>query len=113
MTRRAEVIAAIALWAVLALLAVTVAVAKSPAPVVEPHIVATSQPAAEVCFPAKLWSAANPEDRPCTTVRRPAEDGSGDLILGTVGADAATCAIPNPYEERGRFVIHCHRVPNR
>lgn len=83
--------------------------------VVAPHIVATSQVGAEVCYPAKAWDTgtANPEDRPCTTVMRPYEDGSGDLILGTVGGDAAVCTIPNVFEERGHFAIKCHRVPNR
>lgn len=77
------------------------------------RIVATSQAGAEVCFPAKSWDAPNAEDRPCTTVYRPYEDGSGELILGSVGADAATCTIPNVYEERGHFAIQCHRVRNR
>lgn len=75
-------------------------------------MVATESPGAEVCFPAAAWSA-HFEDRPCDVIERPREDGSGFLTLGTLGADAATCVIPNPYEERGRFVIHCHRVPNR
>lgn len=75
-------------------------------------VTATQAPAAEICFPAGEWSA-RAEDRPCDLVSRPQEDGSGDLILGTVGADAADCTIPNPYEERGHFVVHCHRVPNR
>jgi len=80
-------------------------------------VVATEQSATEICFPARLWggpgSTASPEDRPCITVNRPQEDGSGALTLGTVGADAAVCTIPNPYEERQRFTIRCHRVPNR
>jgi hypothetical protein len=75
-------------------------------------ITATESAGAEVCFPARAWSAYS-EDRPCDLIERPREDGSGFLYLGTLGADAATCVIPNPYEKRGRFVIHCHRVPNR
>jgi hypothetical protein len=75
-------------------------------------ITATESQGAEVCFPRALWSAYL-EDDPCDLIERPREDGSGFLYLGTLGADAATCVIPNPYEERGRFVIHCHRVPNR
>jgi hypothetical protein len=75
-------------------------------------VVATEAPGAEVCFPARLWSAYA-EDRPCDLLQRPAEDGSGFLYLGTLGADAAVCVIPSPYEERGRFAIPCHRVANR
>jgi hypothetical protein len=67
---------------------------------------------AEVCFPRESWDA-NIEDLPCDILNEPQEDGSGMLILGTLGSDAAECLIPNPYEERGQFVIHCHRVPNR
>jgi hypothetical protein len=75
-------------------------------------ITATEAPGAEICFPARLWSAW-PEDQPCDLLERPTEDGSSTLYLGTRGADAATCVIPNPYEQRGRFSVSCHRVPNR
>lgn len=75
-------------------------------------IVATQHSGTEVCFPARLWSAWW-EDDPCITTQRPQEDGSSTLYLGTVGADAAVCTIPNPFEERGRFTLRCHRVPNR
>jgi len=71
--------------------------------------VATEQSAAQVCFPASAWSGDDTE-RPCTTATRPQEDGSGALLLGTVGADRARCVIPNAAEESGRFVIHCKRV---
>jgi hypothetical protein len=73
---------------------------------------ATEAPAVEVCFPAADWSARE-EDRPCDLLKRPQEDGSGRLTLGTLGADAAVCIIPNPWEERGRFAIRCRRLPNR
>lgn len=77
--------------------------------------VATEAEGIEVCFPARSWNTgtASYEDRPCDLLRRPQEDGSGRLYLGTIGADAAVCVIPNPYEERGRFAVRCHRVPNR
>jgi hypothetical protein len=99
--------------ALVAKVAVLVAVlAPAGAAVASTPMAATESPGAEVCFPAASWSARS-EDRPCDVIGRPMEDGSGSLTLGTLGADAATCVIPNPYEERGRFVIHCRRVPNR
>lgn len=73
---------------------------------------ATEQHAVEICFPTNSWGDGA-EDRPCDVLQRPAEDGSGYLTLGTLGADAAICTIPNPYEERGRFAIQCRRVPSR
>jgi hypothetical protein len=73
---------------------------------------ATEHPAAEICFPKAAWSAIA-EDRPCYLIERPQEDGSGSLRLGTVGADAAVCAIPNVQEEQGHFAVQCHRVRNR
>jgi hypothetical protein len=80
-------------------------------------VTTTEHRAAEICFPAASWggpgSTASAEDRPCDVIGRPQEDGSGSLRLGTVGADAAVCTIPNPYEERGRFAVRCHRVPDR
>lgn len=79
-------------------------------------IAATEAPGVEICFPVSDWSTAygaSAEDRPCDLLGRPQEDGSSSLILGTIGADAAVCVIPNPYEERGRFTIQCHRVANR
>jgi hypothetical protein len=76
-------------------------------------VTATESPAAEICFPARLWSSsASAEDRPCDLIGRPQEDGSGLLTLGTIGADAAVCVIPNVYEERGHFSVRCHRVAN-
>lgn len=97
----------------------TVAHAQSYVPS-KPHssgIVATTEaPGVEVCFPVSDWSVAygaSAEDRPCDLLYRPQEDGSSRLILGTLGADAAVCTIPNPYEERGHFTISCRRVPNR
>jgi hypothetical protein len=86
-------------------------VAVSPGHVIQP-VFATQARAVEVCFPARFWNA-RAEDRPCDMIGRPAEDGSGYLYLGTLGADAAVCSIPNPYEERGRFSVKCHRLPNR
>jgi hypothetical protein len=77
---------------------------------------ATEAPGVEICFPSADWSTAygaSAEDRPCDLLGRPQEDGSSRLYLGTVGADAAVCTIPNPYEERGHFTIQCRRVPNR
>jgi hypothetical protein len=79
-------------------------------------VTATESDAAEVCFPRADWSTAygaSAEDRPCYTISRPQEDTSGRLLLGTLGADAATCVIPNVFEERGHFAIHCHRLPDR
>jgi hypothetical protein len=77
-------------------------------------VTATEHVATEICFPVADWNGtASPEDRPCDTLYRPFEDGSSQLLLGTIGADAATCVVPNVFEERGRFVIHCHRLPNR
>lgn len=69
-------------------------------------------PGAEICFPVADWSAYS-EDRPCDLLSRPQEDGSGRLVLGTLGADAAVCVLPNPAEERGKFGAKCNRVPNR
>lgn len=75
------------------------------------YVTATERPYAEVCFPRRAWSA-RAQDRPCDIIERPAEDGSGRLWLGTRGADAAECHLPNPWEARGRFVVHCHRLPD-
>jgi hypothetical protein len=86
--------------------------APTTAPVASTPVTATESPAAEICFPQKSWDARQ-EDDPCDLIGRPEEDGSGFLYLGTIGADAATCIIPNVFEERGRFSIACHRVPNR
>lgn len=69
-------------------------------------------PGAEICFRAADWNA-NPENRPCDIVGRPYEDGSGRLYLGTAGADAAYCNVPNVHEERGHFGVSCRRVANR
>lgn len=77
----------------------------------ESTINATEAPGTEICFPKASWNAYD-EDRPCDMIWRPFEDGSTTLYLGTVGADAAVCNIPNPYEERNHFAIICHRVPN-
>lgn len=86
----------------------------APRTAVPIRVLATEAAAVEICFPVADWNGTAPaEDRPCTSVTRPYEDGSGRLTLGTVGADAANCVIPNVYEERGRFAIHCKRVPNR
>jgi hypothetical protein len=75
-------------------------------------ITATEAPGAEICFPARLWSAYS-EDQPCDLLERPREDGSSTLYLGTRGADAAVCTIPDVFEERGKFSLSCHRVPNK
>jgi hypothetical protein len=75
-------------------------------------VTVTEGPALLTCFPAESWDGRS-EDRPCDVIGQPEEDGSGFLRLGTVGAAAAACTIPNPYEERGRFAIRCHRVPDR
>jgi hypothetical protein len=92
----------------LALLALLAPASASTAPT---PITATESHAAEICFPQRLWSARQ-EDDPCYLIGRPQEDRSGFLTLGTIGADAATCVIPNVFEERGRFSIRCHRVRN-
>jgi hypothetical protein len=96
-----------------------------PSPASPPRSAAPSSPvvstgteaaATQICFPARSWSTAygaSAEDRPCDVLFRPQEDGSTRLVLGTVGADAAVCVVPNPYEERGHFDVECHRVPNR
>lgn len=67
------------------------------------------------CFPASQWDgpAANPEDRPCTVVGVPEEDGSNYVLQQTAADEVGVCILPNPYEERGEYVAQCHRVPSR
>lgn len=77
--------------------------------------VTTEKVGVEICFPRETWNppASSPvteDDRPCDILNRPEEDGSSRLYLGTLANDRAECVIPNPAEERGEFVIHCHRV---
>lgn len=75
-----------------------------------PHTVATEQAAVEVCFPRDAWDA-HYSGRPCYTLSRPYEDGSGYLYVGTITYDRARCVIPNVQEERGHFTVKCHRIP--
>jgi hypothetical protein len=65
------------------------------------------------CFPDSAWSGgtASWKDRPCDVLVRPAEDGSVRVLQQTAAYELAECVLPNPREERGRFVAHCHRVP--
>jgi hypothetical protein len=106
---------AMSVIALLAIAGVGVANAGPPRRAVVEPIAATESRAVEICFPSADWSTGtvSAEDRPCDVLSRPEEDGSGRLVLGTLGADAATCRIPNVYEERGRFTVVCHRLPNR
>lgn len=80
-----------------------------------PRRARTEAPGAEICFPDADWNTgtASSEDRPCDLLSRPQEDGSGRLVLGTMGADAAVCVLPNPAEESGDFGAQCWRVANR
>ncbi len=73
------------------------------------HRYAASQYGAEVCFPFAQWSEYSIDNDPCYTVNAPAEDGSGEIYIGTVSNDYAHCVIPNVTEEPRRFVIHCRR----
>lgn len=61
------------------------------------------------CFPASVWSA-DFDRLPCHYLVPPREDSSGRLYLGTASRAVAVCRIPNPYEERRRFVIRCQKV---
>jgi len=66
--------------------------------------------AERVCYPAKLWGPAPTTARPCVTVARLYEDGSGRLELAPAsGQRPATCVMPNPREEVGGFEIYCYR----
>jgi hypothetical protein len=69
---------------------------------------ATTTPTTTRCFPAATWSADDGQ-RPCYRITRPAEDGSGRLVLGTAAQAQATCVIPNVAEEPRRFAIRCTR----
>lgn len=112
---RAEAVAFLALAVVAAVLLLTLPARSDAAGQGVGHgsaVFATEAPAVEVCFRTADWDARG-EDRPCDVLERPQEDGSGRLTLGTLGADAAVCVVPNPYEERGRFAIRCRRVPSR
>lgn len=62
-----------------------------------------------VCYPAAKWGPAPDGRRPCYTVARLYEDGSGRLLLGTAHKRQAVCIVPNVAEERGSFAIHCRR----
>jgi hypothetical protein len=93
-----------------ALMIVTALLGGPAAAVAGPSLPTTEAPAAQVCFPKRAWSAS-PDDRPCYRFLRPQEDGSGRLIVGTFSTTEAVCPIPNVTEERGRFALHCHRVP--
>lgn len=65
------------------------------------------------CFPDAAWSSgsASWRARPCDVLVRPAEDGSVRVLQQTAAYELAECVLPNPREERGRFVAVCHRTP--
>jgi hypothetical protein len=67
------------------------------------------------CFPDHIWSepgATAPwQARPCDVLLRPQEDGSTRVLQQTAAYELAECVLPNPREERGRFVARCHRTP--
>lgn len=69
--------------------------------------------AERVCFPASEWAPAPDSQRPCYTVARLYEDGSGHLVLGSASQPKADCIVPNVSEERGTFSIQCERRPSR
>lgn len=69
---------------------------------------ATDRPAVRACFPASSWDAAQ-ADRPCVAAGRPQEDGSVRIVQGTATTARAVCILPNPTEERGRYVARCYR----
>lgn len=107
MTNRRKLTLALALPAIYLLsLAGAIAHADSDPPAAYAH----SHVGAEVCFPARLWSAPSIDGLPCDTINAPEEDGSGRLYLGTLANDLAECTIPNVREERAHFTITCHRV---
>lgn len=66
---------------------------------------------ARTCYPAAKWAGgtAAKGQRPCYTVARMFEDGSGRLVIGTARKAQAVCIVPNVSEERGSFAIRCQR----
>lgn len=67
-----------------------------------------------MCFSAKLWSA-DLGDRPCYTIGRPQEDGSGSFWVHAARSENWTwyCSVPNPNEVpkyAPRMTVECTRV---
>jgi hypothetical protein len=47
------------------------------------------------CFPARSWAPAPDAQRPCWTIARLHEDGSGRLVIGSAnGRTIARCSVP-------------------
>jgi hypothetical protein len=63
------------------------------------------------CFPKQYWQGGHGE-RPCDVIGQPREDGSNYVLMQTANDEVAICYLPNPKEERGKFVAHCHRTPS-
>jgi hypothetical protein len=81
---------------------------------VTPHVYTSEGTGAErVCYPADSWGPAPDAQRPCYTVVRLFEDGSGYLLIGTAHHKIAGCNIPNAAEEQGDFTIDCYAIPQR
>lgn len=71
---------------------------------------AATKQSARACFPASEWDAAQ-GDRPCVSADPPQEDGSVRIVQGTPRGAVSVCILPNPTEERGRYVARCWRRP--
>jgi len=109
---RPAVVVFLALFAVIASLVVIGETGH--AATVTPHVYTSEGTGAErVCYPADSWGPAPDAQRPCYTVVRLYEDGSGRLVLGSASTPQAACRIPNAAEETDDFTIDCYQLPQK